>query len=125
MLSSKHFRVQAATRPLPLPVLIKLGISRPAIALALSTQFPLTNVPSYVQGYACDMAAYLLMTRAGLLNSDDDGEDEIVSRAKNARVFFEKWAEGGFDGGDKSGIPNARQNRVRISSPTKMDLRGY
>lgn len=88
-------------------------------------KLPLDPVPGYIKGYAADIAAYLLMMRAGKLSVSESGEDEIISRAKSARTFFEKWAEGGFDGGAKDGSPSPVRDRVRVNAPKKMDLRGY
>ncbi|OHD22776.1 MAG: hypothetical protein A2Y38_20120 [Spirochaetes bacterium GWB1_59_5] len=96
------------------------------LALA-GVRLPLDPVPSYVANYAADLAGYLLVVRSGFL-SGADGEEEISKRAAAIRSFFEKWAEGKFDGGDKDGIPPGDPNgrsRVRHSAEPKMDMSGY
>jgi phage gp36-like protein len=96
------------------------------LALA-GVRLPLDPVPSYIANYAADLAGYLLVVRSGFLTGAE-GEEEISKRAAGIRHFFEKWAEGKFDGGDKDGIPPgdpSRPSRVRWSTEPKLDLSGY
>jgi phage gp36-like protein len=96
------------------------------LALA-GVHLPLSPVPAYIPGYAIDMAAYLLLVRSGFLEGAS-GEEELSTRAAAARRFFEEWAKGQFDSGDKDGVPpgvGTAHKRIRYSSSRKMDLRGY
>jgi phage gp36-like protein len=96
------------------------------LALA-GVSVPLSLVPAYIPGYAIDMAAYLLLVRSGFMEGAS-GEEELSTRAAAARRFFEEWAKGHFDSGDKDGVPpgsGTAGKRIRYSSGRKMDLRGY
>jgi len=97
------------------------------LALA-GIKLPLDPMPSYMPGYAVDMAAYLLLVRSGFV-SQGAGEEELGKRAAAARSFFEKWAEGKFDSGDKDGSPLADaatvRRRVRYSADERLNLLGY
>ncbi|HWR11959.1 MAG TPA: DUF1320 domain-containing protein [Rectinemataceae bacterium] len=94
------------------------------LSLAGAT-LPLAVVPPYLPGYAIDMAAYLLLVRSGFL-AGSEGEEELSKRAAAARTFFEKWAEGRFDTGDRDGAAlGDGRKQVRYTSGHKLDLRGY
>jgi|GEM_PF-3879723 len=96
------------------------------LSLAGVKDLPLSPVPSYVTSYAIDMAAYLLLVRFGMLNAD--AESELSTRAAQARKFFDEWAKGQFDAGDKDGVPpgtGGGNKRVQYRTPHKMNMRGY
>jgi len=96
------------------------------LALAGVKNLPLSPVPTYMVSYAVDMAAYLLLVRFGMFSAD--AENELSTRAAQARKFFDEWAKGQFDGGDKDGVPpgtDGGAKRVQYRAPRKMALRGY
>jgi len=88
---------------------------------------PLSPVPAYMVSYVVDMAAYLLLLRTGFL-SGSEGEEELGKRASAARSFFEKWAEGKFDAGNKDGVTpgtDPARPRVRNRTEPRLNLLGY
>jgi phage gp36-like protein len=88
---------------------------------------PLDPAPDNIAKYCVDLAAANLLSGTGI-NQDDSGEQGILDRAKVARRYLEKVAEGKFRiaGYSQEGeISRPPAGRVQIRSDKKLDWRGY
>lgn len=88
---------------------------------------PLSGPPENLRNYCVDLAVSNLVISAGVLENDPGGK-AVIEKAKDARHFLEKVAEGKFKipgymlGDDKVSAP---PGGVNVSSMRRMDLSGY
>ncbi|MBN2536384.1 MAG: DUF1320 domain-containing protein [Spirochaetales bacterium] len=88
---------------------------------------PLNPVPDNITKYCIDLAAVNLLTGVGV-NKDDAGEEAILERARVARRYLGKVAEGKFriPGYGKDGeVVTPPAGSVQVRTDTKLDWSGY
>jgi len=87
---------------------------------------PLSGPPENLRNYCVDIAAENLVISAGVLENDPGGK-AVIDKAKNARQFFTKVAEGKFiiPGYANSKEVSAPPGGVLVSSMPQMDFKGY
>jgi phage gp36-like protein len=87
---------------------------------------PLSGPPENLRNYCVDIAAENLVISAGVLENDPGGK-AVIDKAKNARQFFTKVAEGKFiiPGYANSKEVSSPPGGVLVSTMPQMDLKGY
>jgi len=88
---------------------------------------PLSGPPENLRNYCVDLAVANLVISAGVLENDPGGK-AVIDKAKDARHFLEKVAEGkfkipGYVLGDEKG--SSPPGGVLVSSMKRMDLTGF
>ncbi|MDR2808070.1 MAG: DUF1320 domain-containing protein [Spirochaetaceae bacterium] len=90
---------------------------------------PLAGCPANLKKYCIDIAAANLVVSAGVFAKDPGGE-AVVEQAKIARRYLEKVAEGkfkipGYTDAESAEPEKPSAGNIRVSSRSKLDLRGY
>jgi phage gp36-like protein len=88
---------------------------------------PLSGPPQNLKKYCVDIAAASLIRGAGILSNDPGGE-AALEEAKNARHYHGKITEGkykipGYVNPDSE--LSTPPGGIKVSSPPKLDLRGF
>mgnify|MGYP006285372115 CR=1 FL=1 len=88
---------------------------------------PLSPAPDNIRKYTTDLAVYNLLTAVGV-SGQAEGDQVYIDRAKAARRYLEKVAEGKFriPGYAEDGEVSApRVGGVKVSARDRLDMEGY